>query len=50
MHKIKDIIKIVIGIEAIALLGMLGIIMLQEAQLKDMEITGWIEIGSEAYE
>jgi hypothetical protein len=46
MQKIKDIIKIIIGIEVIALLVVLGRIMVQEAELRDMEITQWIEIAS----
>ena len=46
MQKIKDIIKIIIGIEVIALLAMLGIHLLMDMELKDMEIQQWIEIES----
>ena len=46
MQKIKDIIKIIIGIEVIALLGMLGIHLLMDMELKDMEIQSWVAIES----
>ena len=46
MQKIKDIIKIIIGIEVIALLGMLGIHLLMDLELKDMEIKSWVAIES----
>lgn len=43
MEKLKNIIKIVIGIEAIFLLGMLSILMLQEMELKEIAIYTWQE-------
>ena len=46
MQKINDIIKIIIGIEVIALLAMLGIHLIMDMELKDMEIQQWIEIES----
>ena len=46
MQIIKDVIKIIIGIEVIALLAMLGIHLLMDMELKDMEIQQWIEIES----
>lgn len=46
MQKIKNIIKIIIGIEVIALLIVLGTIMVQEIELRDMEIQQWVEITS----
>jgi hypothetical protein len=50
MQKIKEVIKIIIGIQVICLLSIFGIVMLQEAELRDMEIQQWIEIGSETKE
>jgi len=41
-----NIIKIIIGIEIIVLLGFLGIHMLMDMELKEMEIHQWKEIES----
>ena len=43
MNKLKEIIKIIIGFEIIVLLLFLGLLMLQEMELKDMAIYSWQE-------
>ena len=43
MQKIKDIIKIAIGLEVIVILAFLGVLMLQEMELKDISIDAWQE-------
>ena len=43
MDKLKEIIKIIIGFEVIVLLLFLGVLMLQEMELKDMAIYSWQE-------
>ena len=46
MQILKNIIVIIIGLQIIGLLSVLGVLMLQEMELKDMEIKQWIEIAS----
>jgi len=41
MQKIKDIIKITIGLEVIVILAFLCVLMLQEMELKDISIEAW---------
>jgi hypothetical protein len=41
MQKVKDIIKIIIGLEVIVLLVFAGGLMLQEMGLKDLAYKGW---------
>jgi hypothetical protein len=43
MQKIKDIIKIAIGLEVIVILAFLCVLMLQEMELKDISIEAWQE-------
>ena len=43
MQKIKDIIKITIGLEVIVILAFLCVLMLQEMELKDISIDAWQE-------
>ena len=43
MRKIKDIIKIIIGLEVIVILAFLGVLMLQEMELKEISIYTWQE-------
>jgi len=43
MQKIKDIIKITIGLEVIVILAFLCVLMLQEMELKDISIEAWQE-------
>ena len=43
MQKIKDIIKIAIGLEVIVILAFLVVLMLQEMELKDISIDAWQE-------
>jgi|AP86_3_1055499.scaffolds.fasta_scaffold205869_1 hypothetical protein len=43
MKKIKDIIKITIGLEVIVILAFLGVLMLQEMELKEISIYTWQE-------
>ena len=43
MKKIKDIIKIIIGLEVIIILAFLGVLMLQEMELKEISIYNWQE-------
>jgi len=47
MQILKNIIVIIIGLQIIGLLSVLGVLMVQEMELRDMEIQQWIEIGSE---
>ena len=46
MQLIKEIIKIIIGIEVVVLLAMLGIHLLMDMELKEMEIHQWHQIES----
>jgi hypothetical protein len=46
MQILKNIIVIIIGLQIIGLLSVLGVLMVQEMELRDMEITQWIEIES----
>jgi hypothetical protein len=46
MQILKNIIVIIIGLQIIGLLSVLGVLMVQEMELKDMEIQQWIEIES----
>jgi len=50
MQILKNIIVIIIGLQIIGLLSVLGVLMVQEMELRDMEIQQWIEIGSETIE
>ena len=43
MQKIKDIIKIAIGLEVIVILAFLVVLMLQEMELKNISIDAWQE-------
>lgn len=43
MRKIKDIIKIIIGLEVIVILAFLGVLMLQEMEIKEISIYTWQE-------
>jgi len=46
MQILKNIIVIIIGLQIIGLLSILGVLMVQEMELRDMEIQQWIEIAS----
>jgi hypothetical protein len=46
MQILKNIIVIIIGLQIIGLLSVLGVLMVQEMELRDMEIQQWIEIES----
>ena len=46
MQILKNIIVIIIGLQIIGLLSLLGVLMVQEMELRDMEIQQWIEIAS----
>lgn len=48
LTKLKEIIKIAVGLQVIVLLTILGMLMLQEAELRDMEIKQWIQISNES--
>lgn len=55
MENIKNYIKVIIGIEVIILLALLGIVSLQEMQLRNMEMGSWAldietEYGTEVWE
>jgi hypothetical protein len=46
MQKYKNFLVIIIGLQIIGLLSLLGVVMLQEVELRDMEIQQWVEITS----
>jgi hypothetical protein len=46
MQILKNIIVIIIGLQIIGLLSVLGVLMVQEMELRDMEIQQWVEITS----
>ena len=46
MQILKNIIVIIIGLQIISLLSVLGVIMVQEMELRDIEIQQWVEIES----
>ena len=46
MQILKNIIVTIIGLQIIGLLSVLGVIMVQEMELRDIEIQQWVEIES----
>ena len=46
MQILKNIIVTIVGLQIIGLLSVLGVIMVQEMELRDIEIQQWVEIES----